>query len=55
MGIFGSASERQHTHPPERADAFAEIELPDQDEVLHRLGDYWSESPAVLVWLRHYG
>jgi hypothetical protein len=55
MGIFGSASERQHTHPPQRADEIGEIELPDQDEVRHRLADCWRESPAVLVWLRHYG
>lgn len=55
MGIFGSASKRQHAHPPDRADEIGAIELPDQDGVGHRLGDYWKESPAVLVWLRHYG
>jgi hypothetical protein len=55
MGIIGTASERQRTHPPERADDLGEIELPDQDGARHRLRDYWEESPAVLVWLRHYG
>jgi len=55
MGIIGTASERQHAQAPARADELAEIELPDQDGVEHRLGDYWREAPAVLVWLRHYG
>ena len=55
MGIIGTASERQRAHPPERADEIGAIELPDQDGVQRRLGDYWKESPAILVWLRHYG
>jgi hypothetical protein len=55
MRLIGTASERQHTHPPARADELAGIELPDQDGVEHRLGDYWKDAPAVLVWLRHYG
>jgi hypothetical protein len=55
MGIIGTSRERQRSRPPERADELAEIELPDQDGVEHRLGDYWREAPAVLIWLRHYG
>jgi hypothetical protein len=55
MGIIGTASERQHPQPPGRADELGEIELPDQDGALHRLGDYWKDAPAVLIWLRHYG
>jgi hypothetical protein len=55
MGIAGTASERQHPDPPARADEIGEIELPDQDGVQRRLGDYWKEAPAVLVWVRHYG
>ncbi len=41
--------------PPERADDLADFVLQDQhgDEV--RLGELWSDGPAVLVWLRHYG
>jgi hypothetical protein len=53
--MLGAASTRQQTHPPRRADALAEITLPDQDEREVRLGDLWSERPAALVWLRHYG
>jgi hypothetical protein len=45
----------QDTHPPERADALAEIVLPDQDGRDVRLGDLWRDRPAALVWLRHYG
>jgi hypothetical protein len=37
------------------ADALADITLPDHDGNDVRLGDLWSEHPAVLVWLRHYG
>jgi len=55
MGIIGTATERQHPHPPARADELGGIELPDQDGVQRRLREYWKETPAVLVWLRHYG
>jgi hypothetical protein len=40
---------------PARADGLAEIVLPDQECHDVRLGDLWSESPAAIVWLRHYG
>ena len=53
--MLGAASERQHSDPPARADALADIVLPDQDGNEVRLGDLWSERPAALVWLRHYG
>jgi hypothetical protein len=33
----------------------ADITLPDQDGESVRLGDLWSDRPAVLIWLRHYG
>jgi hypothetical protein len=32
----------------------ADIALPDADGHIVRLGDLWSERPAVIVWLRHY-
>jgi hypothetical protein len=37
------------------AENLAETVLPDQDGNDVRLGDLWSERPAALVWLRHYG
>jgi len=33
----------------------AEISLPDADERPVRLGSLWTEAPAVVVFLRHYG
>jgi hypothetical protein len=36
-------------------ESLSEITLPDQDGEPVRLGDLWSDGPAVLVWLRHYG
>ena len=53
--VLGTASQRQDTRPPARADALADIVLPDQDGNEVRLGDLWSERPAALIWLRHYG
>jgi hypothetical protein len=36
-------------------DRLAEITLLDHTGAPVRLGDLWSERPAALVWLRHYG
>jgi hypothetical protein len=33
----------------------APIILPDTDEHPVRLGSLWANSPAVLIFLRHYG
>jgi hypothetical protein len=32
----------------------ADIALPDTGGSIVRLGDIWSERPAIIVWLRHY-
>jgi hypothetical protein len=53
--MLGAASRRQQTNPPKRADALADIVLPDHDGNDVRLGDLYREQPVVLVWLRHYG
>jgi hypothetical protein len=55
LNPIGAAARRQSTKPPERADDLAGFVLQDHrgDDVT--LGDLWSEGPAVLVWLRHYG
>jgi hypothetical protein len=53
--MLGASSSRQKTVPPQRADALADIVLPDHEGSDIRLGDLWSVGPAVLVWLRHYG
>jgi hypothetical protein len=53
--VLGVSKERRATNPPQRADALADITLPDHDGNEVRLGDLWSDRPAALVWLRHYG
>jgi hypothetical protein len=35
--------------------ALAPIVLPDADSREVRLGSLWEQSPAVIVFLRHYG
>jgi len=53
--MLGTASKRQRTNPPGRADELAEVVLPDHDGNAVRLKDLWQDGPAALVWLRHYG
>ena len=53
--LFGMASSRESTRPPERIDDLADVVLKDHDGKDVRLGDLWRERPAVLAFLRHYG
>jgi len=53
--MLGTVKERQRTSPPKRADALADIVLPDHEGDEVRLGDLWRDGPVVFVWLRHYG
>lgn len=53
--MLGAAKTKQQAHAPERADALADIVLLDHDGNEVRLGELWSDRPAALVWLRHYG
>ena len=53
--VLGATMKRQTTNPPGRADELADFVLQDQNGEDVRLGDTWSDGPAVLVWLRHYG
>jgi hypothetical protein len=55
MGLFGTSGKRQDAKAPERADDLAGFELENHAGELRRLGDYWTDQPAVLVFLRHYG
>jgi hypothetical protein len=52
---LGASRTRQDTHPPDNANALADIVLTDAGGGDVRLGDLWADRPAVLVWLRHYG
>jgi peroxiredoxin len=35
--------------------ALSALSLPDREGTPHRLGDLWRDTPAVLVFLRHFG
>jgi hypothetical protein len=41
--------------PHTLSEALANIVLPDPDGHEVRLGSLWEQTPAVLVFLRHYG
>jgi prostamide/prostaglandin F2alpha synthase len=45
----------QQTRPPTDASVLENVVLNDLDGHPVRLGDLWSERPAVLVFLRHFG
>jgi hypothetical protein len=53
--LLGAAVKRQKTRPPEDAGALADLVVKDLDGKEVRLGSFWEEGPAVLVFLRHYG
>jgi hypothetical protein len=53
--MLGTAKERQETRRPADAGELAPVELLDWRERAVRLGEAWSENPAVVVFLRHYG
>ncbi len=36
-------------------EAFADVSLPDPDGDVTRLGDLWSESRHLILFLRHFG
>lgn len=36
-------------------DELHDLQLPDSSGHLHRLGERWSQSPHVLLFLRHFG
>jgi hypothetical protein len=36
-------------------EAVADLELVDADRNTRRLGDFWADQPAIVVWLRHFG
>ncbi|MGD0214095.1 MAG: hypothetical protein ABSB87_12750 [Terriglobales bacterium] len=38
-----------------QSEKLAEIVLPDSEGQLVRLGSLWTNEPAVIVFLRHYG
>jgi peroxiredoxin len=53
--VLDTVRERQQTHPPSEASALEDVVLHDPEGHAVRLGDLWSERPAVLVFVRHFG
>jgi hypothetical protein len=53
--LLGTAVKRQKTQPPDDASALADIVVKDLEGNEVRLGSFWEDGPAVLVFLRHYG
>jgi hypothetical protein len=53
--LLGAAVRRQKTAAPKDASGLADIEVKDLDGEDARLGSFWEDGPAVLVFLRHYG
>jgi hypothetical protein len=53
--VLGTSKRRQRTDQPSDARELADLRLIDLEGQEVRLGDTWSENPAVVVFLRHYG
>jgi hypothetical protein len=53
--VFGTSKTRQHVRRPASAKELEDIVLRNWRGNDVRLGDRWSEHPALLVFLRHYG
>ena len=53
--MLDAVRDRQRTHPPSDGSKLEDVVLNDQEGHPVRLGDLWSERPAVLVFLRHFG
>jgi peroxiredoxin len=53
--MLDTVRDRQQTRPPSDASVLEEVVLNDCEGHPVRLGDLWSERPAVLVFVRHFG
>ena len=53
--VLDTVRDRQQTHPPSDASSLENVVLNDYEGHPVRLGDLWSERPAVLVFVRHFG
>jgi peroxiredoxin len=53
--MLDTVRDRQQTHPPSDASVLEDVVLNDYEGHPVRLGDLWSERPAVLVFVRHFG
>ena len=55
MSLLGTSRNRQETRAPADAKGLSEVVVRDLEGKEIRLGDLWTDVPAVLVFLRHYG
>jgi prostamide/prostaglandin F2alpha synthase len=53
--LLGAAVRRQKTRPPGDASGLAGLTVKDFEGKDVRLGSFWEDGPAVVVFLRHYG
>jgi hypothetical protein len=53
--LLGAASSKQEARPPHDSSGLADQLVKDRDGSDVRVGSFWEDGPAVLVWLRHYG
>ena len=53
--LMGAAVRRQTAKAPEDASGLSELTVKDLDGQDVKLGSFWADGPAVLVFLRHYG
>ena len=52
---LNTATSKRATRAPPRADELADLVLLDHEGAERRLGDFWRDGAAILVFLRHYG
>ena len=55
MALLGTERKRQETRPPQDASELAGVTVKDLEGGDVRMGELWSERPAALVFIRHYG
>ena len=53
--MLDTVRDRQQTRPPSDASVLEDVVLNDYEGHPVRLGDLWTERPAVLVLVRHFG
>jgi hypothetical protein len=53
--FLGTARTRQSAKPPADAAELGAVSVRDLEDREVRLGSFWEDVPAVLVFLRHYG
>src|SRR5256714_3397692 len=53
--VLDTTHQQQETKPPTDASVLEDVVLNDYEGKPVRLGDLWSERPAVLVFVRHFG